>query len=200
MKPGPAAFCLLLAACDLQAPLGKAVPYSPLVPDPVLVTMPGNAPFISQEFAPRQTSTPYAHYGIDIRARAGTPVIAAAPGVVVAAFTEPMHGRQVHLSHGTDQDGMRILTTYHHLQSIDVSVGDKLARGDRVGAMGASGLSAGAQVHLHFEVRRGPTRAKARPVDPHLFWADGTGKVTCLRKDQAYDANPIRLTYPVPCR
>ena len=189
---------VVLSACG-QDIYGKAVPYSPLAPDPIEVSMPEGALFLSQQFSPRQLDVHYVHYGIDVWGRPGTPIVAAAPGTVFAAFTDPMHGRQVQVLHGTDTDGAIVITTYHHLLSRDVKTGQRVARGQRLGTMGSSGMSA-LMNHLHFELRRGPTRVKAKPVDPHLYWVGGTGNVTCFEPGRDYDASPVRLTYPTLCR
>ena len=67
-----AGFILLtLAACG-QDIYGKAVSYSPLAPDPIEVTMPKGALFLSQQFSPRQLDVNYVHYGIDVWGRPGT--------------------------------------------------------------------------------------------------------------------------------
>jgi murein DD-endopeptidase MepM/ murein hydrolase activator NlpD len=193
----PILLCLLLAACSAELK-GRAQPYDPRVPDPVAVTMPAGAHWISQQFAPVQEDVAYAHRGIDIRAKTGTPVIAAAPGRVVAAFADPMHGRQVVLDHGVDADGARVVTRYHHLSRIDVAEGQLLARGARVGLLGSSGAAAVFE-HLHFELRRGESVAKARPVDPQLYWVAGPGRVTCFEPGRDWPERPVRITYPVAC-
>jgi len=91
----------------------------------------------------------YAHFhtGIDLAAPFGTTVKSAADGVVVAvAITSVGYGNYVIVAHGGG-----IMTLYAHLLEVDVKVGDKVARGQRVGREGSSGLSTGP--HLHFELR-----------------------------------------------
>jgi murein DD-endopeptidase MepM/ murein hydrolase activator NlpD len=91
----------------------------------------------------------YAHFhtGIDLAAPFGTPVTAASDGVVVAvAHTRVGYGNYVIVAHGGG-----IMTLYGHLLETDVSVGDHVSRGQRVGLEGTSGLSTGP--HLHFELR-----------------------------------------------
>ncbi len=189
--------CGLVAACSTEL-RGKAQPYDPRVPNPVAVEMDARAHWLSQQFAPRQEGIAYAHRGIDVRAASGTPVIAAAPGVVVQVINDAMHGQQVVIDHGVDSDGARVVSRYHHLSRTDVARGQRLRRGDRVGLLGSSGFAAVAQ-HLHFEFRRGETVLKADPVDPQLHWVDGVGKVTCFDAGRVYAARPIRITYPTPC-
>ncbi|MEO9824316.1 MAG: M23 family metallopeptidase [Paracoccaceae bacterium] len=190
--------CLLLANCA-QNLYGQAVGYSPVAPEPIDVVMPAGARYISQQFSPRQENVVYAHTGLDVWGDTKTPIIAAAPGVVIAAKVEPMHGRQIHVLHGTDKDGQMVFTTYHHLSEIRVVSGQNLARGEQIGIMGSSGAAA-VMVHLHFEVRKGPSRRKAKPVDPHFLWVNGVGQVTCFDPGAQYTRRPIRLTYPTSCR
>jgi len=56
--------------------------------------------------------------------------------------------------------------------------------------------------HLHFEVHRmgeGVDAVAVRFIDPQLFWVDGSGKVTCYDKQREWPAEPVALSYPVPC-
>ncbi len=90
---------------------------------------------------------PHFHTGIDIAAPLGTPVLAAADGIVVAvAHTSVGYGNYVMIAHGGG-----VITLYAHLLETDVSVGDRVARGKKIGLEGSSGLSTGP--HVHFEVR-----------------------------------------------
>nr|WP_314444201.1 M23 family metallopeptidase [uncultured Sphingomonas sp.] len=88
------------------------------------------------------------HRGTDLSAPAGTPVRAALGGRVVHAGWRGGYGRAVKLSH---PDGSE--TLYAHLQAIEAQVGARVAQGDIVGTVGASGLATGP--HLHFEWSRG---------------------------------------------
>jgi murein DD-endopeptidase MepM/ murein hydrolase activator NlpD len=102
----------------------------------------------------------YAHFhtGVDLAAVLGTPVLAAADGIVVAVGHSGIgYGNYVVLAHGGG-----IMTLYGHLLETDVSVGDKVARGERVGREGSTGWSTGP--HLHFEIRVG-----GEPVNPMLY-------------------------------
>jgi murein DD-endopeptidase MepM/ murein hydrolase activator NlpD len=88
------------------------------------------------------------HTGLDFAGSPGTRISAAASGTVVSAGWEGAYGSRVVIDHG---NGYR--TTYNHLSSIQVRVGDEVQTGDRVGGMGSSGNSTG--THLHFEVEHG---------------------------------------------
>lgn len=86
------------------------------------------------------------HEGIDFVAPVGTPIVAAADGVVVAAEYHNEFGNMVDIDHG---DGLT--SRYAHLSRLDVSTGRLVKRGDEIGAVGNTGRSTGP--HLHFEVR-----------------------------------------------
>lgn len=87
------------------------------------------------------------HTGIDLAAPAGTPVLAAESGTVIAVKTlSTGYGHHVIISHGSN-----IATLYAHMSSINVSVGQSVSRGQQIGGVGTTGSSTGN--HLHFEVR-----------------------------------------------
>jgi murein DD-endopeptidase MepM/ murein hydrolase activator NlpD len=86
------------------------------------------------------------HQGIDIPAKRGTPIEAAAAGTVVFAGRNKGYGNMVMIEHA---DGRR--TLYAHAQSLFVKVGDTVAAGESIAAVGSTGHSTGP--HLHFEVR-----------------------------------------------
>ena len=85
------------------------------------------------------------HYGVDIPARKGAPVYAAASGRVVKSGWQTGYGKTVVVRHKS------ISTLYAHLADRDVKAGDFVRRGQVIGAVGNSGNARG--YHLHFEVR-----------------------------------------------
>lgn len=96
------------------------------------------------------------HEGIDFIADAGTPVVAAAGGVVQFAGYHPQYGYVIDLDHGND-----LVTRYAHLSKMLVEEGALVHRGRKVGEVGNSGRSTGP--HLHFEVRlKGAAQNPAR--------------------------------------
>ncbi|RIX41016.1 MAG: M23 family peptidase [Rhodocyclales bacterium GT-UBC] len=87
------------------------------------------------------------HEGIDFNAEIGTPVLAAADGVVLSAVYHPEFGNVIDIDHGEG-----LLSRYAHLSRMDVKSGKLLKRGELIGAVGNTGRSTGP--HLHFEVRQ----------------------------------------------
>lgn len=187
-----------LTACGVDI-YGKSTRYRAEASDPIEVIMPANALFISQQFIDDKSNDGNWHDGLDIWGERGTPVLAAAPGRVIASYHEPLYGRRIRIDHGHDEQGRRVVTRYFHLDERQVSVGDVVQRGEMIGRMGSSGLL-GAAVHLHFEVRREATDQDLDAHDPHLFWVGGVGRVTCFDGDASYPVSPFRTTYPTPCR
>ncbi len=101
------------------------------------------------------------HEGIDFPAANGTPIVAAAGGVIIAAEYHPQYGNLVEIDHGND-----IFTRYAHASRVLVKVGDIVKRGQHVADIGSTGRSTGS--HLHFEVH-----VKGVPQDPHKFLSAG---------------------------
>jgi murein DD-endopeptidase MepM/ murein hydrolase activator NlpD len=97
------------------------------------------------------------HSGLDITAAMGTPVHAAADGIVNLAQFSGKYGRLISLDHGAGTS-----TMYAHLSKFEVVPGQEVRRGQLIGYSGASGRVSGP--HLHFEVRQGGT-----PVNPARF-------------------------------
>lgn len=87
------------------------------------------------------------HQGIDIDGRTGDRVNAAGSGRVVTAGWKGGYGNTIEIEHA---NGLR--TLYAHLSEMIVKVGDEVARGQNIGAVGSTGNSTGP--HLHFGVRR----------------------------------------------
>jgi murein DD-endopeptidase MepM/ murein hydrolase activator NlpD len=97
------------------------------------------------------------HAGADFAGARGTPIHATADGVVVEAGWHAGYGNIVTIRHAFGLE-----TRYAHLSRIQVSEGQRVSRGDRIGDMGNTGRSTG--THLHYEVRLGGT-----PVNPMTY-------------------------------
>ena len=85
------------------------------------------------------------HSGADMAGEFGTPILASAPGRVIAAERRGPYGLMVEIDHGR---GIR--TRYGHLQNAFVKAGDQVAFRQKIATMGSSGRSTGP--HLHYEI------------------------------------------------
>ncbi|MCI0597820.1 peptidoglycan DD-metalloendopeptidase family protein [Candidatus Parcubacteria bacterium] len=101
----------------------------------------------------------HGYNGIDFGASCGVPVYAAADGPVLVAKSgggyNGGYGNYIAIAHTleTNNDAQ---TLYAHLSSVNVSVGEVVSKGDRIGSIGNTGRTYGASgCHLHFEVRGG---------------------------------------------
>ncbi|HAM32983.1 MAG: hypothetical protein A2X91_06930 [Deltaproteobacteria bacterium GWB2_65_81] len=99
------------------------------------------------------------HAAVDIRLPQGTPVHAIADGQVAYAGEQFFGGKSVVIDHGGG-----VFSVYYHLKEYSVPEGREIARGDRIGSVGATGRATGP--HLHFGVRVPGGR-----VDPTLLLA-----------------------------
>ncbi len=86
------------------------------------------------------------HAGLDFPAEIGTPVVAAAGGVVLLTEQHPQYGNVIELDHGQG-----VVTRYAHNSKLFAKAGDIVKRGQKISEIGTSGRSTGP--HLHFEVR-----------------------------------------------
>lgn len=97
------------------------------------------------------------HSGVDIAAAPGTPVYAPADGVVSYVGYEPGYGRIISIDHGYG-----VITRYGHNSRVYVEMGQRVARGDVITAVGSTGRSSGP--HVHYEVR-----VEGVPVNPQKY-------------------------------
>lgn len=101
------------------------------------------------------------HNGLDIQAGSGTPVSAAASGVVATAGWMGGYGNTVTITHIID--GKSYTTLYAHLSHISVTAGQVVNQGEKIGEVGSTGNSTGP--HLHFEVHPGGLGNPQNPLN-----------------------------------
>jgi murein DD-endopeptidase MepM/ murein hydrolase activator NlpD len=97
------------------------------------------------------------HTGLDFPAPPGTPIYAAAGGVVVTQEFQPEYGNIIEIDHGND-----LISRYAHSSRVSVKKGDIIKRGQKIAEVGNTGRSTGP--HLHFEVL-----VQGIPQDPQKF-------------------------------
>ncbi|RZU33135.1 M23 family metallopeptidase [Blastococcus saxobsidens] len=103
------------------------------------------------------------HYGLDLAAPLGTPIVAATDGVVIRAGRASGYGNAVYIQ---DPDGN--VHIYGHMRYYNVSEGDLVTAGDQIAKVGNEGQSTGP--HLHYELHRGGM--DGRPIDPAKYLAE----------------------------
>lgn len=92
------------------------------------------------------------HAGIDIGGSTGNPVYAAADGVIIySQYNTGGYGNLVMIDHGTNSEGVKIVTLYGHGNKLLRNVGESVKQGELIMEMGSTGNSTGP--HVHFEVR-----------------------------------------------
>lgn len=113
------------------------------------------------------------HNGLDFKAAHGTPILAAADGVITKAGWMGGYGKTIEITHGNG-----LMTRYAHMSRLEANLGQKVERGAQIGRMGSTGRSTG--THLHFEVRN-----NGRAINPHKFLKANNN----VLKDQANTNN-----------
>jgi len=105
---------------------------------------------------PSSSRSLFMHEGVDLVAPSGTPVVAAADGIVVGAAPNGRYGNWVRIEHGG-----KLASVYGHLSAFagGLQPGTMVSRGDVIGYVGSTGRSTGA--HLHFELQ-----VDGKPVNP----------------------------------
>ena len=153
------------------------------------------------------------HQGIDIAGRSGQRVIAIVDGLVVETHVEKCWGPTVVIDHGIDKDGKPLIALYGHVGKFLVREGQTVSRGDVIARLGNNQRKFKCMFrvrHLHLQLGRIRRLVKGtywghayflldafNAVNPHLLWADGPYRVTCLDKKRRYPRGT--LTYPMPC-
>ena len=123
-------------------------------PAPNVWLLPVHAYHLTSTFGPRWNKQ---HAGVDMGATEGTPMYAAAGGVVTLCRWNGGYGYNVQIDHGAG-----ITTIYGHASKLLCREGQRVQAGDLIAKVGNTGHSFGA--HLHFE-----TRIDGKPVEPTQF-------------------------------
>ena len=97
------------------------------------------------------------HEGLDFTAGTGTPIYAAAGGIVSTAEQTPDYGKLVKIDHGSGLE-----TRYAHASRLLVRAGERVEKGQKIAEVGSTGRSTGP--HLHYEIR-----LAGNPLDPRKY-------------------------------
>ncbi len=150
------------ALASLQAEVEEKIRQADMFEDAAVISMPVHDYVLTAYY--HDPTYPFRHLfehsGIDLAAWRGTPVYAAAPGVVAWARTGRSYGNYVMIIHSGG-----LATLYAHLDAMYVVSDQFVSRGEQIGAVGSTGFSTGP--HLHFEVR-----LNGIPVDPYAYLID----------------------------
>lgn len=161
----------------------------------------------SYRYGSTQSGTREEHHGVEYPNSLGTPVLAAANGLVEVAGEDienvfglypGFYGNVVILQHSFPDWGESLFTVYGHLSKIVVSPGEKVYAGQKIGEVGLEGAAVGS--HLHFEVRQGLNRYDhtVNPqlwLSPHLF--AGTGELEGVLAIRLPDLEPAAYSISV---
>ena len=154
--------------------------------------------FITSPFGMRQDpmdkSKQQMHKGIDIRAKHDDVLATENGGKVVAVNhnTNTGGGKSVTVEYART-DGSKVQTTYMHLTSISVKVGDDVKAGQKLGVSGNTGTRTTGE-HLHFGVKNISADGKVRDVDPASYLADIAQKGN-LKQQALYNGHDLLTKY-----
>lgn len=158
-----------------------------------------NWPVANYRYGGTELSPGVTHTGVDIPAKAGTPVLAAGPGIITWAgwglfsgapdnIKDP-YGMAVSIRHDFGYRGQPLFTVYAHMEEVDVSLGQWVNTGQQLGLVGATGYTTGP--HLHFEMRIGKdsifyTRNPELWIAPPQGWGVLAGRVLASNGEPAH--------------
>ncbi|WFL78694.1 M23 family metallopeptidase [Altererythrobacter arenosus] len=127
--------------------------------DGIPQVLPAEAPMVTSSYGYRRdpfTGRAAMHNGLDFKGPIGAPIYAASKGRVTFVGRKSGYGNVVEVSHGNG-----LMTRYAHMSKFRTRVGQSVAAGDIIGAIGSTGRSTGP--HLHFEVRINDRAVNPRP-------------------------------------
>lgn len=210
---------LFLTAND-HNDFGRILLHGEKIQHEIPIKLPANAPSILSDYKSNFSPTgvkrqnypnnPSGHDGIDISVPIGYPVLAVADGIVVKSYTSSIGGNMIVIEHGIDKNGFIVGTSYLHNDENLVLEGDPVKRGQYIARSGHTGSFRGGVPHLHFEVFRVKNRNDIEPFcdgywwshpdNPHKYWMDGRGKITCFDRNTNYVNDNLKFVYPVLCK
>jgi murein DD-endopeptidase MepM/ murein hydrolase activator NlpD len=134
------------------------------------------------------------HTGLDFPSDVGTPILAAAGGIVIVSEQHPAYGQMIEIDHGN-----ALVTRYAHASKLLVKSGTMVKRGQKIAEVGNSGRSTGP--HLHFEVmlsgvQQNPTRFLNGQVTTPAVVADGAKWRAAKRRNAAVAAETAVAATP----
>ncbi len=161
-----------------------------------------NWPVANYRYGGTELSPGITHTGVDIPAFAGTPVLASGPGTIVWAgwglfsntpdnIKDP-YGIAVAIRHDFGYNSRPLFTIYAHMRSTNVTIGQLVKTGEKVGEVGDTGYTTGP--HLHFEVRIDKdsyynTRNPELWLAPPQGWGVLAGRVLNSDRDFAHNVS-----------
>ena len=164
-----------------------------------------NWPIADYRYGGNLLSAKITHTGVDIPAKAGTPVLASGSGRVLWAGwglfssdpdnTSDPYGIAVAIRHDFGYQGQPLFTIYAHLQAADVAIGQRVDTGTQIGEVGDTGYTTGP--HLHFEMRLGKgtfynTRNPELWIAPPQGWGVLAGRVMEANRDPSH-SRPVSV-------
>jgi murein DD-endopeptidase MepM/ murein hydrolase activator NlpD len=135
------------SSVNLATPLGASLGLAPYAGMPSW-QQPASRPSASTSSSTAASKPLFMHEGVDLVAALGTPIFAAADGIVIGAAPNGRYGNWVRIEHSS-----RLATVYGHLMAFapGIEPGESVVRGELIGFVGNTGRSTGA--HLHFELQ-----------------------------------------------
>ena len=121
------------------------------------------------------------HKGLDFKGGIGAPIHAAASGKISFAGRKSGYGNVIEITHGNG-----LMTRYAHMSAFRAKVGQRVAAGDVIGAIGNTGRSTGP--HLHFEVH-----VNNRAVNPRPFLETAPHVLEKVRRARADGTRPASV-------
>lgn len=139
------------------------------------------------------------HAGLDLAAPPGTPISAAAGGVVSFAGRYPMRGSIFWWRFGqlvAIRHAGRFVTIYAHCGAVNVRAGQRVRQGEVIATVGNSGWSSNS--HLHYEVRTNQAGGAFQPVDPQIYILNYRWNNEPLLLSRTHEARKKESFEPMP--